>query len=127
MTGASLQVVTYIVYRQEYSEKAGRIYGNPYVWPPVAKTRLRPPSDEAGFRSWLWHLIKDYGAGVYFVNRTGGKNERRGFHPLGYFYVDRDHIIVKRRHPEFKSHAGLPPSRQLYFKRQEERTRFRKH
>jgi hypothetical protein len=117
---------TYIISKQDYSEKALRYYGNPIVWRTVAKTRLKPPQDEQGFHDWLWHLVKKYGSGYYAVTRTQAKGEGRGFHPVFFGYVDEYHLVVKKRYSEVKSHPRLPPSRQLYFKGTKERKRFRK-
>lgn len=118
-------MATWLVSRQDYSELAMRIYGNGTVWRNVAKTRLKPPQDEESFRKWLWHLVKGHGLGYYAVTRTQERSEKRGFHPVGFFYIDENHLVIKKKYSEVKSHAGLPPSRQLWYKRTQERKRFR--
>lgn len=118
---------TYIIYRKEYSEKAMKFYGNGWTWIPVAKTKLRPPSDEKGFYLWLWELIKDKGTGDYRISRTAVHNERRGFHPVWMGSIDQERLTTKRRYTEAKGIPSLPPSRDLYFKHQQERTRFSKY
>lgn len=114
----------YIIYRQDYSQLAQKLYGNPIVWPVVTKIRQSPPRDEVSFRVWLWQLVKNYGPGIYRVVRTQYWEERAGFHPVFYGYVDEEHIDVQRRYTEFTSHPGLPPSRQLYYKAQKHRMKF---
>jgi hypothetical protein len=118
-------ITTFIVTKRDYSEKAQRTYGSPIVWRFIAKTRLRPPQDETGFRLWLWQLIKEHGPGDYAVTRTQQKGERRGFHPIGLYSIDENQIIVLKRYPEVKSHPGLPASRQLWHKGTIRRKRLR--
>lgn len=114
----------YIVFRQDYSQLAQKLHGNPIVWPVVAKIRQRPPVDEVGFRAWLWDLVKNHGPGIYRVVRTQSDGERAGFHPVFYGYVSGDYIDVQRRYSQFKSHPGLSSSRQLYYKTPERRVKF---
>jgi len=118
---------TYIIYRKEYSEKAMKFYGNGWTWIPVAKTKLRPPSDEIGFHLWLWDLIKDKGPGDYRISRTATDGERKGFHPVWLGSIDQLHLTTDRRYTQFKGIPSLPPSRDLYFKRPRGRTRFSKY
>ena len=103
-----------------------KYYGSPIVWKCVNKTKLKPPQDEQGFHSWLWHLIKGHGPGYYAVTRTQAKGEGRGFHPVFFGYVDENHLVIKKRYSEVKSHPGLPASRQMWYKGTKERQRFRK-
>jgi len=114
----------YIVYRQEYSQLAQKLHGNPIVWPIVRKIRQSPPRDEVSFRVWLWEIVKGHGPGIYRVVRNQADGERAGFHPVFYGYVDEEHIDVQRRYPEYTSHPGLPPSRQLYYKSVQTRKKF---
>lgn len=116
----------YIIYRQEYSQLAQKLHGNPIVWPVVAKIRQSPPRDEVSFRVWLWNLVKQHGPGTYRIVRTHSEGERRGFHPVFYGYVGEDFISLERRYTQFKSHPGLPLSRQLYYKPSKRRVRFRR-
>jgi len=118
---------TYIIYRKEYSEKAMRIYGRGWTWVPVAKSKLRPPSDERGFHLWLWDLIKDKGAGDYRISRTATDGERRGFHPVWLGSIDESRLTTERRYTQFKGVPSLPPSRDLFFKRSKGRSRFSKY
>lgn len=117
----------FIIYRQEYSQVAQKLHGNPVVWPVVAKIRQKPPIDEVSFRTWLWNLVKNHGAGVYRIVRTQADGERAGFHPVFYGYVDEQYIDVQRRYSEYKSHPNLPSSRQLYYKTPKRRLRFHRH
>lgn len=116
---------TFCINKREYSEKAQKYYGSPYVWKNKAKTKLRPPQDEKSFREWLWHLIKEFGPGDYAVVRTQVKGERRGFHPIGLYSINADRMIVLKRYSEVKSHPGLPASRQVWHKGTLERKRLR--
>jgi hypothetical protein len=118
---------TYIIYRKEYSEKAAKVYGNGYTWKPVAKTKLRPPSDEGGFHQWLWDLVKEKGPGDYRIVRTAAEGERRGFHGVWLGSIDDHQLTTDRRYSMYKGIPSLPHSRDLYFKSATQRTRFSKH
>jgi hypothetical protein len=118
---------TYIIYRKEYSEKAMRTYGLGWTWVPVAKTKLRPPSDDRGFHLWLWGLIKNEGPGDYRIVRTAALGERRGFHGVWMGSIDEYNLTTDRRYSMYKGIPSLPPSRDLYFKAVTQRTRFSKH
>jgi len=122
---------TYIISKREFSEKALRFYGSGWVWITVAVTKQRPPSDEVGFSTWLWQIVRNApnghgGEGEYKIVRTAVEGERRGWHPVWRGYVDGDHINTLKRYTEFRGIPTLPPSRDLFFKRPEERTRFKK-
>lgn len=117
---------TYLIKRQEYSEKAGRLHGRPWVWKHVATVRSAPPRDEDSFLNWLWHIVKEQ-PGTYLVLRTQAEGDSAGFHPVWMGTIDFDHLSTQRRYPQVKSHPGLPISRQLFSKRVEQRVRFRKH
>lgn len=119
-------LTTYLIYKQEYSEKAMRMHGYPYTWHLVRKIRQRPPSSEVEFHKWLWNLVKEYGAGIYRIVRTQNKGERKGFHGVWLGYIDRDYINIDRRYSQYKGIPSVPPSRDLWFKRPKERVRFRK-
>lgn len=121
---------TFIISKKDYSEKAGRIYGNPIVWPTIMKTRQRPPSDEEGFRLWLWNLVRAEpkgGPGFYKIVRTQVRGESRGWHPICLCYVDADYIIIHKRYSEVRGIPGLPASRDLWFKRPSGRSKFSKY
>lgn len=115
-TQVSGRPCSYIVYRQEYSQKAQLRHGSPFVWRPIAKIRQSPPRDEISFQTWLWNLVKKHGAGVYRIVRTQAEGERAGFHPVFYGYVDETYLEVQRGYTDYKSHPNLPPSRQAFFK-----------
>lgn len=126
---------TYIISKREYSEKALRYYGWGWVWKTVVTTKQRPPSDEMGFKTWLWQMVRNPpnngvgGPGEYKIVRTAVKGERRGWHPVWRGYVDADHLVTYKKYTEFKGIGipSLPPSRDLWFKKRRERTRFSRY
>jgi len=119
-------LTSFIIFKQVYSEKAQRMHGNPMTWRPVARLRQAPPRDESSFHKWLWDLVSKFGEGVYRIVRTHAKGERRGFHGVWLGWIDAEHVTVDRRYPEYKSHPGVPMSRQLFFKKVTERSKFYK-
>lgn len=119
-------MTTYIIYKQEYSEKALRLHGDPNIWIPVRRVRQRPPSSQVEFHKWLWSLVKDKGAGIYRINRTQVAGERKGWHPLWLGYIDENYIDIDRRYSQYRGVPNVPPSRDLWFKATHERKRFRK-
>jgi len=131
-------VTTYIISVQEYSEKAGRMYGHPYTWPVKEKYRGRLPSDEDSFHTWIYGILKakgyPQGARVKIV-RPQAEDERRGFHLVFLGYVSPDFVTVERRSSrdfgESKSIPHLPWSRQPYWQSDPRRDRrggrFHKH
>ena len=106
----------YIIFKQEFSQTAGAKHGSPLVWKPVATESHSPPRDETSFHTWLWNLVKKYGSGTYRIVRTQAENERAGFHPVFYGYVDESYLEVQRSYSDYKSHPNLPASRQAFFK-----------
>lgn len=118
--------MTYIIYQMLYSENAGHKYGRPYVWEPVEKTRLKPPRDEMGFHNWLWGIISKHGPGYYRIVRNQAKGERAGFHGVVLCYIDQEYIRVERTYPDVKAVPGLPQSRQPWYQKPKQPTKFRK-
>jgi len=102
-----------------------RKYGSPYVWKFCCRIKARPPSDEEGFRKWLYNAVRrKWGAGTYRVIRPQAKGERKGFHLVGVFVLDRDHIEVEstrsKRYPTLsKAIPGASWSRQPYFQKED--------
>ena len=125
MRGAR-SALTMIIFKQEYSEKAARLHGSPEIWRVVGKTRLRPPSDEDGFRNWLLQLVGKYGAGEYRIIRNQELGERAGWHAVWMGYLDEDYIRTDRSYPDIKAIANVPQSRQPWFKKQREFGKFRR-
>lgn len=106
----------YVILRQEFSQVAGAKHGSPFVWKPIVTERHSPPRDETSFQAWLWNLVKKFGPGVYRIIRNQAEDERAGFHPVFYGYVDETYLEVYRSYSDYKSHPNLPASRQAFFK-----------
>lgn len=123
---------TFIISKRGYSEKALKYYGCGWVWSTCCVIRQRPPSDEQGFRIWLWGSVGNLpngkgGPGEYKIVRSQVVGEKRGWHPVWRGYVDQDHLVTYKRYTEYRGVPSLPPSRDLWYKRPKERTRFSKY
>jgi len=119
-------MTTYIIKKREFSEKALRRLGNGNVWKPVAKTKVRPPTDERGFHDWLWMLVSEFGAGTYHVIRTHSKGESRGFKPVCLCEINQKAIFIHRSYSRIKSTPGFSTQHQAYFKNVPSRSPFRR-
>ena len=120
-------MTTYIIYRWEPLDEAGRRRKRRLGdWKPVAKTRNKPPRDEIGFRAWIINTIgmRKFVPGMYRVNRTQAEGEKAGYHQIFYGWVGWDYVRVDRtgskNHPSpSKAIPDAPWSRQpWYLKRQ---------
>ena len=117
-------MVTYVIKKKEFSERALRRLGHGFVWKPVAKTRMRPPVDERGFHDWLWVLVSEFGAGTYHVVRTQVKGESVGFKSVCLCSISENSISIERSYSQIKSHPHFGARRQAYFKNVRTRSRF---
>ena len=115
---------TYIIKKQEFSEKAYRRMGNGNVWIPITKTKNRSPTDEKGFHEWLLSLVGNYGPGTYHIIRTHSTGESRGFKPVCLCDIDKERIFIRRGYTSIKSNPGFGPTRQAFFKNVPSRRRF---
>jgi len=117
-------MTTYVITKKTFSEKALRKLGHGFVWKPVTKTKVRPPTDERGFHDWLWMLVSDFGNGTYHIVRNQEKGESAGFKPICLCSIDENSIFIERGYNQIKSHPYFGARRQAYFKNVRDHSRF---
>jgi len=112
----------YIVSYKEYSQKAGKYHGYPWVWKGHAKFRGRLPNDERAFHMWLMGLLRPFGVthGVFKVIRHQAHGESPGFKCVAYGAFDEDHVKIERfterlSGDEHKAYPNIPWSREPWY------------
>jgi len=90
----------YVVSYKQYSERAGRYKGHPFVWLGNHTYRGRIPNDRASFLAWLKGVFSQDGIreGIFKILRHQMKGESAGCKCVAYgtFNFDENYVEILR-------------------------------